>query len=298
MFAWLAGGERADASVPIAQWTAVLEHELRAEMNLRDDQSLGIEFIDLPSTVLPSEFDDELLLEVIFNFVSALRLPAAANRFLFTVNGASAQLVLVRRAPQRADTSTLVDVSTLTLERHTVRTKTALRSYQCRATSRRTGLLVLEHIVSSRWDLRQPSAAQCMAALLGDHFRPPTAQRVAAPLADRVAAERGELDALLAAAAREQAALGNGRAITGLCYLYLCDATNIAVCNDLIEEATRFAQRLGSRNGVEELARIAGSAPRYIPRLRGCSVTAPQLVAIVRDIARHLFGADVSAQTA
>jgi hypothetical protein len=290
MFAWLAGGERADASVPIAQWTAVLEHELRAEMNLRDDQSLGIEFIDLPSTVVPSEFDDELLLEVIFNFVSALRLPAAANRFLFTVTGAGAQLVLVRRAAQ------FVDVSTLALERHALRTKTALRSYQCKATCRRTGLLVIEQIVSSRWDLRQPSAAQCIAALLGDHFRPPTVQRVAAPLADRVAAERGEIGALLAAAAREQAALGNGGAITGLCHLYLCDATNIAVCNDLIEEATRFAQRLDGRNGVEELARIAGSAPRYIPRLRGCTVTAPQLVAIVREIARHLFGADVSVQ--
>lgn len=288
MFAWIAGIESADASVPIAQWTAVLEHELRAEMTLPDHESLGIEFIDLPSIVVPSEFDDELLLEAVFNFVSALRLPAAANRFLFTVAGANAQLMLVRRAPQ------LVDVSTLALERHAVRTKAALRNYQCRATCRRTSLLVIEQVLSSRWDLRQPSAAQCMAALLGDHFRPATAQRVAAPLADRVAAERSEIAALLLATARDQAALGNGSAITGLCHLYLCDATNIAVCNELIEEATRFAQRLSGRNGIEELARIAGNTPRYIPRLRGCTVTAPQLVAIVRDIARHLFGADVS----
>lgn len=286
MIAWFTGAE--SPSVPIAQWTAVLEHELRAELNLRADQSLGIEFIDLPSAVLPSEFEDEAVLEAIFNFVSALRLPAAANRFLFIVTGASTHLVLVRRTAQT------VDVSTLALERHTGRAQ-ALRALQCKAACRRTGLLVVEQVSSSRFDLRQPSAAQCMAALLGDHFRlPVTAQRLAMPLVERIAAERAELDSLIAALARERAALSNGRALTGLCHLYLCDATNIAVCNDLIEEAIRFAERLDDRNGAEELARLAALAVRYVPRLRNCSTTPHQLVAIVRDIARQLFGADVN----
>lgn len=283
MIAWLAGTE--SPSVPIAQWSAVLEHELRAELDLRADQSLGVEFMDLPSAVLPSEFDDEAVLEAIFNFVSSLRLPAAASRFLFIVTGTSTQLVLVRRTAQAAD------VSTLALERRTA----ALRSLQCKAACRRTGLLVVEQIVSSRFDLRQPSAAQCVAALLGDHFRlPVTAQRLAMPLAERVAAERSSLRDLLAATERERAALCNGRALTGLCHLYLCDATNVAVCNELIEEAIRFAERLNDRNGAEELARLAALSVRYIPRLRNCSVTPHQLVAIVRDIARQLFGADVA----
>lgn len=296
MIEWLAGTSHSDDSVPIAQWSTVLEHELRAEMLLCAEQSFGIDFVALPSATIPSEFEapfgrdneacSQALLETIFNFVGALRLPAAANRFLFIVAGQQSSPVLIRRTAQT------VDVTLLTLTRR--QRPGALRANQCRASCLRTGLLVIEQIASSRCDLRQPTASQCAAALFADYFRPVTSQCINAPLAARVSGAQDSLSELLAAVGRERPALDAARALTGLCYLYMCDATNIAVCNDLIEEATCFAQRLSESNGAEELARMAARTARYGARLRSCAVTAQQLVSIVRSIARHLFGADPS----
>lgn len=294
MIAWLSGTDYTSTSVPIAQWTAVLEHELRSELLLRADQFLGIDMLALPNVVVPSEFDApygnnqpdvcaHLLVEAIFNFVSALRLPVAANRFLFIVSGHESRPVLVRRAAQ------LVDVSMVTLER----VAGSLRNNQCRVLCRRTGLVVAEQIISSRWDLRQQSASQCVAALLCDHFGP----GIGTPLANRVMLKQTTIDELIAVVARERASLEHGRALTGLCYLYLCDATNIAVCNELIEEATRFAERITERNAIEELARVAALIGRYMPRLRACVITPQQLVSIVREIARQLFGVDIATGT-
>lgn len=296
MIEWLAGTSHSDDTVPIAQWSAVLEHELRAEMLLGGEQSIGIDFVALPSATIPSEFEapfgrdaeacSQALLETIFNFVGALRLPAAANRFLFIVAGQRSSPVLIRRTAQA------LDVTLLALTRHQRPSTAALRANQCRASCLRTGLVVIEQIASSRCDLRQPTASQCAVALLANYFRPVTPQYIDAPLAARVADAQNSLSELLAAAGRERSALDAARALTGLCHLYMCDATNIAVCNDLIEEATCFAQRLTESNGAEELARMAARTARYGARLRSCTVTAQQLVSVVRSIARHLFGAD------
>ncbi len=84
----------------------------------------------------------------------------------------------------------------------------------------------------------------------------------------------------------------SGTALTGLLQLYLCDTANISTCNDLLEEAATFAERLDDNNSSEELARLTSELCKYTPKLRGCSLNVPQLVAMVRDIARALFGAD------
>lgn len=303
MIAWLTGVHRQSVGpeVPIAEWSEVLEHELRAELCLGAEQTLALEFHDLPTAIVPSDFETALggdaetcaqvLLESLFNFVTALRLPAAITRLLFVVSGCITRPVLVRR------TARLVDVAMLALERHPVPAAAAgggeLRTNRCRVTCRRTGALALEELSSSRWDLRQPSAGQCIAALLAEHFRAVDAERLAVPLISRLRTDRGVVTELLYAVERERLALDNSQAITGLLYIYLCDASNIAVCNELIEEATRFAERLDDTNGAEELARVAALAPCYAARLRACTVAPQQLVQIIRSVAKLFFGADI-----
>lgn len=296
MIAWLAGtggSERysAPSIVPLSQWSAVLQRELHTELHLAPNAVLGLEFLELATAVLPSDFEADtdaesaaqLALEAIYNFVDALRLPRTAERFAFNILANTARPVLVKRTPQS------LQVTMLTLTQYECSAR--LRRTQLRALVRRRGSAVLEQISTSRGDLRQPSAAHCAVALIAEHLAPHRAGMPA--LADLVPATAPAL--LIEQAQRGAANLcPSGAALTGLLQLYLCDAANIGVCNDLLEEATTFAQRLNDANGGEQLARLASLMPRYAAQLRGCALTTPQLVAVVRDIARALFGVDTT----
>jgi len=296
MIAWLTGAEtyRSDRSLEISRWTAAVQRELHAELHLAADKRLAFEFLDLASAVIPSEFETramgsgdaeafaDILLECVFNFVGALKLPRAAERFAFVATGAVTRPFLVRRTAQALEVTMLALYGD-----YRQAPGSQFRSLQLCATVRRTNSAVLEQIRNSRYDLRLPSAAQCTAVLLANHF---------APLGDAGGIERiptnlHAVDALVDRIAQNVHAIGSGAALTGLLYLYLCDAANIAVCNDLLEEAVSFADRLTAVNCGEELARLAARVSKYMGRLRNCNVSPPDLVVIVREIARVLFGA-------
>ena len=300
MFSWLSAGTPAAAcAVEIADWTALILHDLRAELHLSQTETLGFNFSDLPCVIVPDEFQgrlhddetrDQLLLEAAFDFFSNLRLQLPHARFLFLVNCVCTRPMLVRVR------GTSVDVTVVGLWAYEA--SGALRAHQCRALHTRTGACVIEQIASSRGDLRQPSAAQCVIGLLGDHAAAGAATAAPAPgaAAESSLAERAikcDVPGFLRATKRESSVFTSGQALTGLFYLYLCDKRNIAVCNELFEEAVRFAQRLTADNGPVELAKLAQRSVAYPARLCGCSISVAQVVSIVRATSRHLFGSDV-----
>ena len=296
MIGWITGLATTEATacnVPLSQWSVVLQAELRAELLLSPEATLGLEFLDLPSAVVPSEFEiagdpeasAQLLLEAVYNFVGSLRLPRNAERFAFALVGATTRPVLIKRSQQA------LQVTMLALYRY-IHSPARLRSTQLRTCSRRRGSAVIEHITSSRSDMRLPSAAQCCAALIAEHLN---MHRRAPPL--EALCEHVPLDAsptITVDLVRQRGStLGqSGAALVGLLQLYLCDSANIVVCNDLVEEATTFAERVSTANLTEELARLTSLMTRYAAQLRGCTLSVAQLVAIVRDIARALFGVD------
>jgi hypothetical protein len=300
MIAWLTGAQTScsDRSLAISAWTLAVERELHAELHLASDKRLAFEFLDLATAVIPSEFEARLmgdggdaeafadiLLECVFNFIGALKLPRAAERFVFVATGAVTRPFLVRRTAQTLEVTMLALYA-----RHDQLRGAQLRSHQLCATIRRSDTSVLEQIRNSCYDLRLPSAAQCTVMLLANHF--------AAPLGDTghlsIPANLQSVDLLVDRIQQHVHSIGTGAALTGLFYLYLCDAGNIGVCNDLLEEAVSFADRLTATNCGEELARLAVRVGKYIARLRRCVVSSSDLVVIVRDIARALFGASTS----